>query len=110
MTMLCNSLILRNFFLAFFTNYYIIYLMSNLCCFVAVEFPDDQNVKGYNFWYYCPIEGAEEGDRVLAPLGRHDRVQEGVIRLVRYAEEENAPYPMHSIKRIRSLKKADSDV
>lgn len=84
--------------------------MSNLCCFVAVEFPDDPNVKGYNFWYYCPIDGAEEGDEVIAPLGRHDRVQEGVIKLVRYEKEENAPYPMHSIKRIRSLKKAESDV
>lgn len=47
---------------------------------------------------------------MIAPLGRHDRVQEGVIRLVRYAEEENAPYPFHSIKKIRILNKAESNV
>jgi len=84
--------------------------MNNLLCFTAVEFPDDPNVKGYNFWYLCLFDGAEEGDRVIAPLGRHDRLQEGVIRIVRYAEEGNAPYPMHSIKKIRSLKKAESNV
>ncbi len=79
-------------------------------CFVAVEFPDDVNVKGYYFWYLCTFDGAEEGDKVIAPLGRHNHVQEGVIRAVRYAKEEDAPYPMHSIKAIRILKKADKDV
>lgn len=84
--------------------------MDNLVCFVAVEFPDDVNVKGYYFWYICGQDGAEAGDKVIAPLGRHNRVQEGIIRSVRYAKEEDAPYPMHSIKRIKSLKKADKDV
>ena len=79
--------------------------MNNVVCFVAVEYPDDPNVKGYNFWYFCPIDGAEEGDKVIAPLGRHNRLQEGVIRSVKYTEEENAPYPMHSIKKIQVLKK-----
>lgn len=84
--------------------------MNEKLCFVAVEFPEDPNVKGYNFWYVCGFDGAQEGDAVLAPLGRHDRLQWGVVRLVRYATEDNAPFPMHSIKRIKSLKKAENDV
>ncbi len=84
--------------------------MNGMLCFVAVEFPDDQNVKGYSFWYVCDFEGAAEGDSVLAPLGRHNNLQKGVIRAVRYDTEDNAPFPMHSIKRVKSLKKADINV
>lgn len=79
--------------------------MNNLLCFVSVEFPDDPNVAGWTYWYLCEYDGAEEGDKVTAPLGRHNRLQEGVIRSVKYTEEENAPYPMHSIKKIQVIKK-----
>ena len=84
--------------------------MNNLVCVVAVEFVDDPNVAGWTYWYFCPFDGAEAGDEVIAPLGRHDHVQKGVIRQVRYSEEENAPYPMHSIKKIRILNKAERNV
>lgn len=84
--------------------------MGNLLCFAGVEFPDDPNVRGYNFWYLCPFDGAAEGDKVLAPLGRHDRLQEGVIRQVKYESEENSPFPMHSIKRIKLIKKEEKSV
>ena len=77
---------------------------------MAVEFVDDPNVAGWTYWYICPFEGAEEGDEVIAPLGRHDHIQKGVVRKVKYTEEGNAPYPMHSIKMIKVLNKAERDV
>lgn len=80
----------------------IIVQMDKLC-FVSVEFPDDENVVGRTYWYLCKFEGAEEGDRVQAPLGRHNRIQCGVIRAVIYAEMENSPYPWYLIKDIAKL-------
>ena len=84
--------------------------MNNLLCFVAVEFVDDPKVKGWTYWYLCEFDGAEEGDKVAAPLGRHDGVQQGVIRKVRYASAEEAPYPVDRIKKVKSLIKADKNV
>jgi len=63
-------------------------------CFVAVEFINDPNVVGYLYWYLCPYKEVREGDRVTAPLGRHNREQEGVVRKVLFTEEQNAPFPM----------------
>ncbi len=72
-------------------------------CFVAVEFPDDPNVAGLTYWYLCGFAGAEEGCEVIAPLGRHNNCQKGVIRRVLYATEQNAPYPVNLIKKINKL-------
>lgn len=72
-------------------------------CFVAVEFVDDPNVRGLCYWYLCAFDGAAEGDKVIAPLGRHNNLQEGVIRRVRMATQDEAPYPVAYIKSIRKL-------
>ncbi len=72
-------------------------------CFVAVEFPDDPNVVGLTYWYLCDYAGAEEGCGVIAPLGRHNNCQKGVVRRVLYATEQNAPYPVRLIKRIKEM-------
>ncbi len=77
--------------------------MNNLTCFVAVEFVDDPNVVGYTYWYLCPFADAEIGDRVCAPLGRHNREQVGVVRKVRFAHDSNAPFPIELIKRVRKV-------
>lgn len=69
-------------------------------CFVAVEFVDDPNVVGYTYWYLCKFVQVKEGDKVVAPLGRHDRRQEGVVRKVLFTEEDNAPFPLHYIKNV----------
>lgn len=81
-------------------------------CFTAVEFPEDENVAGYFYWYICNFPSAEEGDKVIAPLGRHDHLQQGVIRRIVFADELNAPYPVHSIKYIKKIikDKRESDV
>ncbi|MCI8735037.1 MAG: hypothetical protein HFE40_05740 [Clostridia bacterium] len=84
--------------------------MDNLLCFTAVEFVNDPKVKGWTYWYLCTFDGAEEGDKVIAPLGRHDNIQTGLIRKVSYTTAEEAPYPADRIKKIVSLIKADKYV
>lgn len=76
-------------------------------CFVKVDFIDDPNVAGYGFWYWSKFKDAKTEDWVVAPLGRHNNLQEGVIVDVRFDTEENAPYPFDRIKRIKKLKKVN---
>ena len=75
-------------------------------CFTAVEFVDDPNVVGYGYWYVCEIPGVKVDDKVIAPLGRHNNLQEGIVRRVIFEYDYNAPYPMHSIKYIRKVIRA----
>ena len=82
--------------------------MENKLCFVSVEFENDPNVKGYTYWYLCNDIKVAEGDSVIAPLGRHNNEQVGTVRRVRFECEENAPYPMMYIKKIRTVIKTRS--
>ncbi|MCM1546624.1 MAG: hypothetical protein NC033_06300 [Clostridiales bacterium] len=77
--------------------------MENEYCFVAVEFVNDPNVAGLTYWYLCPFDGAAEGVEAVAPLGRHNNCQKGIVRCVKYATEENAPYPVRLIKCVKQL-------
>ncbi len=83
--------------------------MDDKLCFLAVEFPEDENVVGIKYWYLCPFPNAETGDRVFAPLGRHNRIQSGVIREVRREYEHNAPYPLYLIKSVKKIVKNQSE-
>lgn len=75
--------------------------------FTAVEFVDDPNVVGRTYWYLCEFEEVAVNDIVTAPLGRHNGLQDGVVRKTLYATEFDSPYPFYLIKRIHSYKKAD---
>lgn len=72
-------------------------------CFVAIDFVDDPNVSGYGYWYICEIAGVAIGDKVIAPIGKHDKLQEGIVRNIIFDYEYNAPYPMYGIKYIRKV-------
>lgn len=78
-------------------------MINDKLCFVSVEFVDDPNVVGYCYWYVCKFEYVAVGDKVIAPLGRHDGLQQGVVRRVLFEEEQNAPYPMYGIKYIKKV-------
>lgn len=80
---------------------------SEKICFITVDFVDDPNVAGYGYWYICEIEGVAVGDKVIAPLGRHNNLQDGIVKKVIFEDELNAPYPMHSIKYIRKVVKVN---
>ncbi len=77
--------------------------MNEIMQFVAVEFVDDINVVGYTYWYLCPTQTATVGCQVVAPLGRHNNLQQGVVRKVIYADEFDAPYPLWGIKSIKKV-------
>ncbi len=79
--------------------------MNEPICFTAIEFVDDPNVVGLKYWYVCPFEEVKEGDRVIAPLGRHNGLQQGVVREVRFELPHNAPYPLYLIKYVKDIVK-----
>ena len=79
-------------------------------CFAAVEFVDDPNVVGYYYWYLCEIPDVKVNDKVIAPLGRHNKLQEGIVRKVIFEDEFNAPFPLHSIKYIRKIVRENNNV
>lgn len=74
--------------------------MDEKMLFAAIEFPEDENVAGRLFWYLCPDGGIKEGDAVSAPLGRHNRLQKGVVRKLLSAYESEAPFPLYLIKTV----------
>lgn len=84
--------------------------MDELFYFVAVNFVYDPKLPHFKFWYLCSFEEAKVGDWIVAPLGHHDRLQDGIIVETRYATAEDAPYPMYGIKRIKTLKKESKSV
>ena len=75
---------------------------------VSVEFPNDPAVCGNTYWYLCEIPGADIGVKVIAPLGSHNRLSEGVVRRVLFAEAEFAPYPVGRIKKIEAIEASQS--
>ncbi len=81
--------------------------MNELMCFTHIEFADDPNVVGRLYWYSCPFEDVEEGDEVIAPLGRHNNLQKGVVREVLRTESYNAPFPLYMIKYVKEVLKKD---
>lgn len=78
--------------------------------FVCVNFVYDPKLPYFPFWYLCNFADAKVGDWIVAPLGNHNRLQNGIIIETRYATAENAPYPMDRIKRIQELKKESQSV
>ena len=77
--------------------------MEKKFCFVALEFIYDVNVLGYTYWYLSDNENIAVGDKVVAPLGRHNNEQVGIVRKVVFETAQNAPFKMEYIKRIRGL-------
>lgn len=77
--------------------------MDTKLCFVAVEFENDPNVRGYKYWYVCKDESVKAGDYVVAPLGRHNNEQTGTVRKVLFTEDFNSPCPVQYIKDIRKV-------
>jgi len=73
---------------------------EELLCFVAVQFTEDEKVSQNLYWYLSPLKDLAVGERVTAPLGRHNRCQSGVVRRILFAPESRSPYPMYGIKSV----------
>lgn len=66
--------------------------------FAALRFTADENLAERVYWYISPFP-VKEGERVLAPVGPHDKLQ--CARVERTASlTEKAPYPPVLCKRI----------
>ena len=70
--------------------------MSEEECYVALRFADDGNLSERLYWYECPFP-IREGERALAPVGVHDRLQCGIVERVRRGGEP--PYDVRLLKR-----------
>ena len=82
-------------------------MQNDKICFVAVEFIADEIAKGNFYWYLCESDGVQIGDAVIAPLGRHNDLRQGFVREILYETEKKAPFPLNSIKYIRSIVKSE---
>ncbi len=67
--------------------------------FAALRFTEDENLTGRVYWYLAPFS-VKEGERVLAPVGPHDKIQCARVERAEAFREEKAPYPPVFCKRI----------
>ena len=67
--------------------------------FAALRFSEDENIADRVYWYRADFS-VKEGERVLAPVGSHDRLQCARVERVLEAREEDAPYDIRLIKRV----------
>ncbi len=69
-----------------------------MIAFAALRFTEDENLRDRVYWYLG--EGLKEGERVLAPVGPHDRLQRARVERTLLAEAENAPYDIRLMKKV----------
>ena len=67
--------------------------------FAALRFAEDANICDRMYWYESGFP-LRAGERVLAPVGVHDRLQRAVVERVFEAEAKDAPYDLRFLKRI----------
>ena len=67
--------------------------------FAALRFAEDINISDRTYWYLTDFP-VKAGERVLAPVGMHDRLQRAVVERVVDAEEKDAPYDVRLLKRV----------
>lgn len=67
--------------------------------FAALRFTADKNLSDRLYWYLSLIP-LQEGEKVLAPVGVHDRLQCAQVERVVWAEEAEAPYDPSLIKQV----------
>lgn len=67
--------------------------------FAALRFTEDPNLADRVYWYLAEFPLAL-GERVLAPVGSHDRLQAARVERTLSADEKDAPYDLRLIKRV----------
>ncbi len=67
--------------------------------FALLRFTEDENIAERVYWYLCDGD-LSAGDRVLAPVGSHNRLQLARVEKVLRAEEKGAPYQISLLKRV----------
>ncbi len=67
--------------------------------FAALRFCGDKNIADKVYWYLCGF-AVSSGERVLAPVGAHNRLQCARVEQTKETDEQNAPYDMRLIKKV----------
>jgi len=67
-------------------------------CYVALRFFEDGNLADRVYWYLCDLT-VTVGERVLAPVGSHDRLQLASVERVQ-STEGTAPYDVRLMKHV----------
>lgn len=67
--------------------------------FAALRFVGDPNLSDRAYWYLAEFP-LSAGERVLAPVGVHDKLQCALVERTVRAEESAAPYDLRLIKRV----------
>ena len=57
-------------------------------------------VEGAPSWYISPFSEIKEGDRVLVPYGRTERITEGKVLRTERVNRQTAPYPVNRTREI----------
>ena len=58
-------------------------------------------ILGAPYWYLAPFH-VEAGDRVLAPLGKSERIVEGVVLKTEICTPQTAPFPMNRMRALEN--------
>lgn len=69
--------------------------------FAALRFTADENLRDNLYWYGCAFSVAV-GEKVLAPVGVHNRLQCAETERTLHADEKDAPYDVRLIKWVRA--------
>lgn len=69
--------------------------------FVSLRFDADPNINDKSYWYVSEI-CLKPGDKVLAPIGIHDKLQAATVEEVVLREPEEAPYDIRLVKCVMS--------
>ncbi len=69
--------------------------------FALLRFAEDPNISDRGYWYLTDLP-LQAGERVLAPVGVHDRLQCAVVERTLSAAEEDAPYDLRTVKRVEA--------
>ena len=67
--------------------------------FAALRFFNDKNIRDRVYWYLCDFP-LTVGEKVLAPLGMHGRLQAATVEKTFSADREHAPYDVDLLKRV----------
>ena len=60
-------------------------------------------IEGVPYWYVSPFPALKEGDRVLVPFGKGDRLTGGTVLKTELCTRQTAPYPLNRVREIAEV-------
>lgn len=70
------------------------------CLFAGVS---PLGYEGCNYWYFDPFGETKQGDHIWVEMGSHNTKQIVLVDSVRRFTQENAPYPVDTVKQVLGI-------